>query len=118
MQENQDQFILPEYLPNGCTLTQCHHMHKEDVNAVLKHWTDRQAAGEIPFRFKNNPMANKRGKQSSADVNTPTPADPTEKSEEDRRDAGSNQEQGSDGEDQGGGEGVAGNVRLLPIHGL
>ena len=93
-------------------------MHKEDVNAVLKHWTERQAAGEIPFRFKNLPTTSKRGKQSSADINTPTPASPTEKPEAGQRDTGSNQDQGSAGEDQGGSEGIAGNVRLLTIHGL
>src|SRR6201996_6232911 len=50
----QGDFILPQYLLNGITLTQYHHIQVNDANALLQHWTQRQAAGEIPFQFKNN----------------------------------------------------------------
>ncbi|KAI9436344.1 hypothetical protein H4582DRAFT_2058994 [Lactarius indigo] len=52
LKETPGDFILSKYLPAGVTLTQYHHIRQEDVNALLKHWTQRQAAGEIPFRFK------------------------------------------------------------------
>ncbi|KAN0139708.1 hypothetical protein V8E53_002370 [Lactarius tabidus] len=45
LQEAQDHFILPEYLPDDCTLTQYHHIHIDNANSILKHWTQRQAAG-------------------------------------------------------------------------
>src|ERR1700761_3430214 len=47
-------FILPQYLLNGITLTQYHHIQVNDANAFLQHWMQRQAAREIPFQFKNN----------------------------------------------------------------
>src|SRR6266702_4525231 len=52
LKEAPGDFILSKYLLASVTLTQYHHICQEDVNALLKHWTQRQAAGEIPFRFK------------------------------------------------------------------
>lgn len=110
LKEAQDNFVLPEYLPNGFILTQYHHIRLEDANTLLQHWTQRQASGEIPFRFKNNPEANKRGKRASEDVNAPTLAGPT-----DQQGTGGRQEQGSNGQDQGDGEDIAHNVRWFPL---
>jgi hypothetical protein len=62
LQEDQGNFILAKYLPNGITLKQFHHIRHDDANALLKHWTGRQAAGEIPFRFKN---VDRLGKQDA-----------------------------------------------------
>ncbi|KAF8262974.1 hypothetical protein EI94DRAFT_1807966 [Lactarius quietus] len=53
LSEAPDNFILPQYLLNGITLTQYHHIRVKDADALLKHWTRRQAAREIPFQFKN-----------------------------------------------------------------
>src|SRR6266404_1847421 len=52
LQHAQSDYISDEYLPAGITLTQYHHIRARDVNALLQHWTARQAAGETPFRFK------------------------------------------------------------------
>ncbi|KAF8259614.1 hypothetical protein EI94DRAFT_1813057 [Lactarius quietus] len=49
----QGDYILQEYLPAGVTLTQYHHICLGDANALLQHWTTRQAAGQIPFHFKD-----------------------------------------------------------------
>ena len=79
LQENQDNFILPKYLLDGYTLTQYHHIRLEDANTLLKHWTQRQASGEVPFRFKNknSPMPDRCRRQTSAVVNVPTLAGPS-----------------------------------------
>jgi hypothetical protein len=68
LQETQSDFILPEYLPTGVTLTQYHHIRLEDANALLEHWTQRQAAGEISFRFRKVEKADRNGKRKSAEV--------------------------------------------------
>ncbi|KAI9430702.1 hypothetical protein H4582DRAFT_2086357 [Lactarius indigo] len=52
LKETPGDFILSKYLPASVTLTQYHHICQEDANALLKHWMQRQAAGEIPFHFK------------------------------------------------------------------
>jgi hypothetical protein len=54
MKEAQSDFILSKYPPNGITPTQYHHIRLDDANALLQHWTQRQASREIPLRFKNN----------------------------------------------------------------
>ncbi|KAI9440947.1 hypothetical protein H4582DRAFT_2074735 [Lactarius indigo] len=57
--EAQGDFIAAEYLPEGVTLTQYHHIRLHDANSLLKHWIQRRAAGEIPFRFKKVDKANR-----------------------------------------------------------
>jgi hypothetical protein len=53
LQEAPGDYILAKYLLNSVTLTQFHHIHLQDANALLKHWGLRQAAGEIALWFKN-----------------------------------------------------------------
>ena len=110
LKEAQDNFVLPEYLPNGFILTQYHHIRLEDTNTLLQHWTQRQESGEIPFQFKNNPKANKCGKRALEDVNAPTLAGPTH-----QQGTSGRQEQGSNGQDQGDSEDIAHNVRWFPL---
>ena len=83
MQDNQADYILPEYLPEGINLTQIYHMHLGDLNSLLQHWTQRQDAGEITFRFKK---ADRQGKQASAVENTPIGVGPRAESESDPQD--------------------------------
>lgn len=40
-------------MPDGVDLQQYHHLRQNDVNSILEHWASRQAAGKIPFRFRN-----------------------------------------------------------------
>lgn len=61
----QGEYIADEYLPEGVTLTQYHHIRLGDANALLQHWTTRQAAGEIGCRFKK---VDKTSRQSRGDV--------------------------------------------------
>ena len=58
-------FILPQYLLDGITLTQYHHIRLNDAYALLQHWTQRQAAGETPFWFKNNFKGNRPSLRTS-----------------------------------------------------
>ena len=83
MQDNQADYILPEYLPEGINLTQIYHMHLGDLNSLLQHWMQRQDAGEITFRFKK---ADRQGKQASAVENTPIGVGPRAKLESDPQD--------------------------------
>jgi hypothetical protein len=97
-------------------LTQYHHIRLEDANTLLQHWTQRQASGEIPFRFKNNPKVDRGGKRASAGDNVPIPAAPINQLDGDHQGTGSRQEQGSNEVDQGDGEEVSGNVREIQTH--
>src|SRR6266571_3250382 len=69
LKEAPGDFILSKYLPASVMLTQYHHIHQEDVNTLLKHWTQRQAAGKIPFRFKMRDV--RRGQAQENDEETP-----------------------------------------------
>ncbi|KAI9456959.1 hypothetical protein BJY52DRAFT_1187564 [Lactarius psammicola] len=101
LKEAQGDFILAKYLPVGVTLTQYHHLRLEDTNALLKHWTQRQAASEIPFRFKKLDKADgyegslgdiHRHQEQESDKETPG-------------DIGSSTKPGADGNSQGAGAG-------------
>jgi hypothetical protein len=52
LQKARVDYIEPEYLPEHITLKQYYHLSQEDVNAMLEHWTRRQAAGKVPFCFR------------------------------------------------------------------
>jgi hypothetical protein len=52
LQKAQGDYVLDEYLPAGVALAQYHHIRLRDANSLLQHWTTRQAAGQIAFRFK------------------------------------------------------------------
>ena len=84
MQDSQADYILPEYLLEDITLTQFHHMRVENINSILHHWTQRQAAGEIPFRFKK---ADRQGKRASAVESAPIGVGPRDQSEPEPQDA-------------------------------
>ena len=45
-------YIDSKYLPEQVSLKQYYHLVQEDVNALLEHWTRRQAASEVPLSFK------------------------------------------------------------------
>lgn len=90
MKGNEEDYILPEYLPEGIPFSQFHHMHLEDLNSLLQHWTQRQAAGDIPFRFKK---LDRLGKRELAADNTPTGVGPGDQSESEPQDAREDQEQ-------------------------
>ena len=73
LKEAQSDFILPKYLPHGITLTQYHHIRLDNANTLLQHWTQRQAAGEVPLQFKNNFKADQCSTPTSEDGDSSTP---------------------------------------------
>ncbi|KAH9027300.1 hypothetical protein EDB84DRAFT_1563480 [Lactarius hengduanensis] len=85
LREAQGDFIAAEYLPEGVTLTQYHHLRLEDANALLKHWIQRQAAGKVPFRFKKVQKADRHhgGERGSGNYDSSTGAGPSGQSQGD-----------------------------------
>jgi hypothetical protein len=65
LQRAQDDYIEAMYLPENVTLKQYYHLRQEDVHELLKHWTERQAAGEVPFEFKKKVKPARRNKRTS-----------------------------------------------------
>ena len=64
LMEDQDKFIDPEYLPVGLHLLPNHHLRKEFIKAILKHWTEREAEGKISLRFNKVDKADRCRKQA------------------------------------------------------
>ena len=103
LQQDQSDYILDEYLPSGVTLTQYHHIRVNNVNSLLQHWTSRQTAGEIPFRFKNGVDSSRQRKGAS--IGGDGPGDAENGAEEGFDETRSGQAQEGDGEFRGDGEG-------------
>src|SRR6266404_9957960 len=107
LQLSQSDYIRDEYLPPGITLTQYHHIPTGDANALLQHWTARQAAREIPFRFKKT--ADTSQQRTGTSVRGDSPGSDSSGSAKNGREGdtdgtGSGQAQGGNGKFQGDGE--------------
>jgi hypothetical protein len=77
MIEDQGKFIDPEYLPDGLLLSSNNHKFKKQVvDAILKHWTTRDAEGNIPFRFKNPDKADRCRKREYTIANVQSSSTP------------------------------------------
>ena len=57
LQKHRDDYIKPKYLPEDIEIKGFHHLLQDHVNSMLKHWTERQAAGKVPLEFKKATMA-------------------------------------------------------------
>jgi hypothetical protein len=66
-------------------------MRLDDVNAHLEHWTNRQAAGKKPFRFKNLKRTARHGNKAVSDEDDD---DWEDANEEDERSAEGSNRQG------------------------
>src|SRR6266404_2663385 len=113
LQHAQSDYICDEYLPPGITLTQYHHICVSDANALLQHWTAREAAGEILFRFKKvvntsrqHIVVDTSWQNTGALVNGDNPANAEVENgmEEGPDETRNSQEQGSNSKFQGHGE--------------
>ncbi|KAN0121378.1 hypothetical protein V8E52_003274 [Russula decolorans] len=65
LQRAQGDYIKPKYLPKKVTLKQYYHLRQDDVNAILDHWTKRQADGKVPLSFKKEAKAIQQKKCTS-----------------------------------------------------
>ena len=71
LQRAQDDYIEAKYLPEMVTSKQFYHLQQKDVHKLLKHWMERQAAGEIPFDFKKKVNPTRRNRLNlDTDTNT------------------------------------------------
>ena len=71
--KDQLNYIEAKYLPKNLTLKEVHHLCQEEVDGILKHWTYRQAANEVPFTFRTpRPIQqnNRTVEESNADADT------------------------------------------------
>lgn len=64
MRGAQGDYINPKYLPEAMILQQYHHLRQDEVEALLKHWSQRQAAGKAPFRFRKTGKAARQKKRA------------------------------------------------------
>jgi len=127
MIEDQGKFIDPEYLPDGLLLASNNHkLQKPVVDAILKHWTTRDAEGDIPFRFKIPDKADRSRKrayttpnvQSDQSTNEPEGGSQNGGEVNERAQSGSALPGGSAGDEDAGGDERANriNVSRLPKH--
>ena len=56
-------------MPKDVTLRQYYHICQQDVNAILKHWAQRQAAYKVPFTFKKVGKAKNNRSAEEGDAN-------------------------------------------------
>jgi hypothetical protein len=74
-------------LPKHVTLKQNYHLRREDADAILKHWTRRQAADKVPFRFKKTAKAIRQNKRAlEEEGNADVDMRPGEEAEDDLQD--------------------------------
>ena len=86
LQRAQGDYIKAKYLPEQVALTQYYHLRQEDVNAILKHWTWRQAAGKVPLRFKKAAKTIRQKNHASEENDAGTDMEAADEAEEDMRD--------------------------------
>lgn len=101
LHQAQGDYILDEYMPAGITLTQYHHIRISEANALLQHWTTRQVAGQIAFRFKNVIKTSRQSKPAATAGGVSAPRN-REKTLDGLKKA---QTQGDDGDSQGDSKG-------------
>ena len=90
LQRAQRDYVKPKYLPKRVTLKQYYHFCQKDVDAILKHWTRRQAAGKVPFCFKKAVKAIQKNKRPSDEEENDADTDmgPGEESQDPQEDDG------------------------------
>jgi len=94
-------YIEAKYLPKDMALKQYYHLRQEDVNAILEHWTQRKADGEVPFLFKKAVKAICQNVRTSDGNSSDSDAEQSEE-EQDLQNSNGSQAQG-DGQLQGDG---------------
>jgi hypothetical protein len=53
LDKHRQEYIKSEYLPEeNIELKQYYHLLQGDIDLMLKHWVERQAAGKIPLKFR------------------------------------------------------------------
>ncbi len=84
LQRALEDYIKPKYLPKQVTLKQYYHLYQEDINVMLKHWTQRQAFSKVLFHFRKVAKAIQKNKHTLEENNADADSDmgPGEEAEE------------------------------------
>lgn len=101
LQRARGDYIKEEYFPKHVTLKQYYHFRQQDIRAILGHWTWRQAASKVPFRFKKAAKAIHQNTRASKGNDGDANMGPSEESP-DQQDNDGSQAPG-DGSSQGDG---------------
>lgn len=96
---------------------QYYHIRQNDANAMLEHWTRRQAAGKVPLRFKMAAKATRPNNPTPEESDADADMVPGEEAEEDLQEDGGSGAQG-DGASQGGGGSDYSTERAHPVQSL
>ena len=91
----QNNYIKDKYLPMNITLEQYYHLRQDDVNAMLKHWMERQAASEVPFQFKKEVGATWKNNRTLEENNVNSDAELDEGAREYSQSSDGSQAQGN-----------------------
>lgn len=75
------------------TLKQYYHLRRDDVNAILNHWMQRQADGKVPLTFKKAANTLQQNRRASEENGSDAEMEPGEEAEEDLQDNGDSQAQ-------------------------
>jgi ATP-dependent helicase YprA (DUF1998 family) len=113
----QNDYIEEKYLPKNVSLEQYYHLRQDDVNTMLKHWTERQAAGEVPFQFKKKVKAARKNKRTPEENDADADTESGKEAGEDLQSSDESQERGN-GEFRGEGGSNSSNEHPLPGRGL
>lgn len=87
-------------MPKGVALKQYYHLRREEVNSILEHWVQRQAAGKVPFRFRKMADAIQQNERASEDDSNADMV-PGEETEEDLSDNSDSQTEGHASQEDG-----------------
>jgi len=81
-------------LPKQVTLRQYYHLRRGDVNAILEHWAQRQAAGKVPFRFRSVAKTIQQNKRATKENDSNADMGLGKEAKEDLQDDDSSQSRG------------------------
>jgi hypothetical protein len=109
LQSNPREFIKPKYLPKQVVLRQYYHLRRDEVDALLKHWTRRQTAGKVPLRFRKEVKDDLQNERYSEENNADADIGRGEEVEKDPQDGDGTHVQGNGALQVDGGRNAAEN---------
>ena len=99
IEDARDKYIKPKYLPKDVVIKQFHHIRLDDLNALLEHWTSRQAAGKVPLRFTKAVNGIRQDKGTSEGTDDDADAEPDDDDNDNDNDDNNNDNDNDDNDD-------------------
>ena len=81
-------------MPKGVSLKQYYHLRQADIEALLNHWMQRQAAGKVPFCFRGAVKAIRKNQYTPEENDADIDMGLAEETEVGLQEDDGNQEQG------------------------